>query len=111
MEMQIGIGTPKDSFAEWFAERPRWMQTAAARLATTRRMPSPEDICDLADLGVAEANGVAVAFETMPHGMFGAAAGTDPFKLRKLDKVVGVMPSAKTLVSISELPTFRSFSE
>jgi ABC-type transport system involved in cytochrome c biogenesis ATPase subunit len=90
MEMQTGIGTPKDAFAGWFTERPKWMQTAAAKLATTRRMPSPEDICDFANLCVAEANGVAAAFETMPHGMFGAAAGTDAFKLRKLDKVVGV---------------------
>lgn len=90
MEMQTDNGTPKDVFAEWFAARPKWMQTAAARLATTRRMPSPEDIRDLANLCMAEANGVAAAFETMPHGMFGAADGADAFKLRKLDKVVGV---------------------
>lgn len=90
METQTGTQTPRDAFAEWFADRPKWIQTAAARLATTRQMPSPEEVRNLSDLCVAEANGVAAAFETMPHGIFGAAAGTDAFKLRKLDKVVGV---------------------
>jgi ABC-type hemin transport system ATPase subunit len=90
MEMLAAVGNPKDVFAEWFTDRPKWVQTAAARLATSRRMPTAEAVRALADLCVAEANGTAAVFETMPHGLFGAGAGTDAFRLRKLDKVVGV---------------------
>lgn len=90
MELKAGAGNPKDVFAEWFSDRPKWMQTAAARLATTRRMPDPEAVRALADLCIAEATGGEPVFETMPHGLFGAAIGSDAFKLRKLDKVVGV---------------------
>lgn len=90
MKMQTRAGNPKDIFAEWFNDRPKWMQTAAARLATSRQMPAPEAVRALADLCVAEANGSKAVFETMPHGLFRAAAGTDAFRIRKLDKVVGV---------------------
>lgn len=90
MEMQASARNSKDVFAEWFSDRPKWMQTAAARLATSRRMPAPEAVSALADLCIAEANGSEAVFETMPHGIFGVATGTDAFKLRKLDKVVGV---------------------
>lgn len=90
MKMQASAENSKDVFAEWFSDRPKWMQTAAARLATSRRMPTPEAIHALADLCVAEANGEEAVFETMPQGLFGAAAGAETFKLRKLDKVVGV---------------------
>ena len=82
---------PKDAFAEWFSARPKWVQTAAARLAATRKFPTDVEIERLADLCVAEANGVAsTVFETVPHGMFGAAVGAASFKITKLDKVVGV---------------------
>lgn len=90
MEMQASAGNSIDVFAEWFSDRPKWMQTAAAKLATSRRMPAPEAVRALADLCIAEANGSEAVFETMPHGLFGATTGTDAFKLRKLDKVVGV---------------------
>lgn len=90
MELPADAGKPKDVFSEWFNDRPKWMQTAAARLATSRRMPAPEAVRALADLCVAEANGGEAVFETMPHGIFGSATGMDVFRLRKLDKVVGV---------------------
>ncbi len=90
MDAQTGIEPPKDAFAEWFADRPKWMQTAAARLATTRQIPSAEEIRGLADLCVAEANGAPATFEIMPQGIFGAVAGTEAFKLCKIDKVIGV---------------------
>lgn len=90
MKIQASEGSPNDVFAEWFSDRPKWMQTAAARLATSKRMPAPEAVRALADLCIAEANDGEAVFETMPHGLFGAATGTDAFKLRKLDKVVGV---------------------
>ncbi|HUH59548.1 MAG TPA: chromosome segregation protein SMC, partial [Candidimonas sp.] len=90
MEIQSGEENPRDIFAEWFTERPKWMQTAAGRLATARRMPAAETVRDLVDLCVVEANGGEAVFETMPHGIFGSATGTPPFRLRKLSQVVGV---------------------
>lgn len=91
METIAAVEVQKDTFAEWFSARPKWVQTAAARLAATRKLPSNVEIEKLADLCVAEANGMAgEVFETVPHGMFGAAVGTSSFKLTKLDKVVGV---------------------
>lgn len=66
------------------------MQTAVARLVTSRRMPAPVAIRALADLCIAEANGDDAVFETLPQCLFGATTGTEAFKLRKLDKVVGV---------------------
>lgn len=90
MKTQADAENLKDIFAEWISERPKWMQTAAADLAISRRMPSSDAICALADLCVAEANSGEAIFKTMPHGVFGASAGIDTFKLRKLSKVVGV---------------------
>jgi energy-coupling factor transporter ATP-binding protein EcfA2 len=82
---------PKDAFVEWFSARPKWVQTAAARLAASRKFPSNVEVEQLVDLCVAEANGEAgVVFETVPEGMLGAAVGMASFKLTKLDKVVGV---------------------
>lgn len=86
------------------------MQIAAARLATSTRVPAPEAIRALADLCIAEANGDEAVFETLPQGLFGATTGTEAFKLRKLDKVVGVKPFGKTHASISGQLTYRSFS-
>lgn len=91
METIVAVEISKDPFAEWFSTRPQWVQTAAARLAAARKLPTNVEIEKLADLCVAEANGVAgTVFEKVPHGMFGAAVGADSFKLTKLDKVVGV---------------------
>ena len=91
MNTNANVEIPKDTFAEWFSARPKWVQTTAAQLATTRKFPSVNEIEKLADLCVAEANDIAgTAFKTLPHGMFSAAIMTDSFKLTKLDKVVGV---------------------
>lgn len=90
MKMQASAGNSKDVFAEWLSDRPKWIQTAAARLATSKRMPAPEAVRALADLCIVEANGGEAFFETMPHGLFGATTGSEAFKLRKLDKVVSV---------------------
>jgi hypothetical protein len=91
METIVAVEIQKDEFAEWFSARPKWVQTAAAQLAASRKLPSNTEIEKLADLCVAEANNVAgTVFETVPHGMFGTAIGTDSFKLTKLDKVIGV---------------------
>lgn len=50
---------PKDAFVEWFSARPKWVQTAAARLAASRKFPSNVEVEQLVDLCVAEANGEA----------------------------------------------------
>jgi len=82
---------PKDAFTEWFSTRPKWVQTAAARLATTRKLPTNAEIEKLADLCIAETNGTAgTDFEILPHGMFSVFTGANSFKLTKLNKVVGV---------------------
>lgn len=91
METIAVVEIQKDEFADWFSARPKWVQTAAARLAASRKFPSNVEIEKLADLCVAEANGVVgTVFETVPHGMFGTAVGAASFKLTKLDKVIGV---------------------
>jgi hypothetical protein len=91
MKTIAAVDISKDAFAEWFSARPKWVQTAAARLAATRKFPTDVELQNLVDLSVAEANDVAdTVFETVPHGMFGSAVGVDSFKLTKLDKVVGV---------------------
>jgi energy-coupling factor transporter ATP-binding protein EcfA2 len=91
METIVAVDIPKDAFAEWFLARPKWVQTVAAELSATRKFPTDAEIENLADLCVAEANCVAgTVFETIPLGIFGAAAGADSFKLLKLDRVVGV---------------------
>lgn len=91
MEAQARIANKPDDFETWLAGRPKWIQTAAARLATIRKMPTPEEVRELTNLCIAEANNTKGAiFESIPLGIFGAAIGTDKFKLQKLDKVVGV---------------------
>ena len=91
MEAIAAVEVQEDAFVEWFSARPKWVQTAAARLAASRKFPSDVEIEQLTDLCVAEANGEAGAvFETVPNGMLGASVGTSSFKLSKLDKVVGV---------------------
>lgn len=88
MPMHIGIGTMKDAFAEWFADRPIWKQTTAASCATTRRKAFQEDIRNLADLCIVETNGTPASFKTICHGIFGATTGEDFFKIRLPDKLV-----------------------
>jgi len=91
MEAIAAVEVQKDAFVEWFSVRPKWVQTAAARLAASRKFPSDVEIEQLTDLCVAKANGEAGAvFETVPNGMLGASVGTSSFKLSKLDKIVGV---------------------
>lgn len=91
METIAVVEIQKDEFADWFSARPKWVQTAAAQLAASRKFPSNVEIEKLADLCVAEANGVVgTVFETVPLGMLGTAVGAASFKLTKLNKVIGV---------------------
>ncbi|WP_186133552.1 AAA family ATPase [Burkholderia gladioli] len=81
----------KSSFEEWLAERPRWMQTAAARLLGSQRSPEDNDINALADLCLAEASkDQAAVFETIPVGAFTAPVAALNIRLSKIEKVNGV---------------------
>lgn len=81
----------KTSFEDWLAERPRWMQTAAARLLGSQRPPEDKDINILADLCLAEASkNPATAFEVVPAGAFSAAVALLNVRLSKIEKVNGV---------------------
>ncbi|CAE6727332.1 hypothetical protein R69658_01646 [Paraburkholderia aspalathi] len=81
----------KSSFEGWLAERPRWMQTAAARLLGSQHPLEDKDINALADLCLAEASkNPAAAFETVPAGAFTAAVASLNVRLAKIEKVNGV---------------------
>lgn len=87
----MGDGMSKDSFEEWLAERPRWLQTAAARLLGSQRPPDDKDINALADLCLAEASkDQAAVFEKVPIGAFTAAIAALNIRLSKIEKVNGV---------------------
>lgn len=79
------------SFEEWLTERPRWLQTAAARLLGSQRPPEDKDIYALADLCLAEASkDPAAVFEAVPAGAFTAAPASLNVRLSKIEKVSGV---------------------
>ncbi|MBH9659218.1 AAA family ATPase [Burkholderia pseudomallei] len=81
----------KDSFEDWLAERPRWLQTAAARLLGSQRAPEDKDINALADLCLAEAaKDQAAVFEKIPTGAFAAGTAALSIRLSKIEKVNGV---------------------
>lgn len=83
--------TAPDSFGEWLSGRPKWLQTAAARLVSSGRMPNQDELGALADLCLAEAGlGGEHTFEAMPHGYFSQPLGADELRIRKVHKVVGV---------------------
>lgn len=81
----------KDGFETWLSDRPKWLQTAAARLIEERKLPDQDGIRALADLCHAEANDTPGAiFLPIPTGFFDASAAGSKLKLSKIDKVVGV---------------------
>lgn len=81
----------KNTFEDWLAERPRWLQTAAARLLGAQRVPDEKDISALADLCLAEASkDPAARFEGVPAGALSTEAASLNVRLAKIDKVNGV---------------------
>jgi len=81
----------KTSFEGWLAERPRWLQTAAARLLGSQRLLEDKDINFLADLCLADAcNDTAAVFEIVPPGAFATAVASLNLRLSKIEKVSGV---------------------
>lgn len=83
--------TTKDTFEIWLAERHKWLQTAAARLLSTGRAPSDEEVVALADLCLAEATKIAQAkFDSIPVGVFSQLTIGKALRIERLSKVCGV---------------------
>ncbi len=65
------------TFQDWFSARPKWLQTAAARLLAAGREPGADELVALADLCLAEANEEEQGFEALGASAFDVApAGT-----------------------------------
>lgn len=79
-----------DAFEVWLAERPRWLQTAANRLITTKAVPNEKDLAELADLCSAEAGGLEAAFSAVTPGALAIAASRPLLRIEKLSEVRGV---------------------
>lgn len=81
----------RDEFEQWLDDRPQWVQTAASRLISAVRRPTPEEISALASICIAEATGRPdVVLERMPTGALGSTAAGLTMKLLKVDEVQGV---------------------
>jgi len=81
----------RDAFEIWLAERHKWLQTAAARLLSTGRTPSDEEIVALADLCLAEATKNAqTQFESISVGVFSQPTIGKSLRIERLNKVCGV---------------------
>ena len=91
MDINTTNDTIPDDLSNWFLARPKWLQTAASRLAIKRKIPNDDDIRELTDLCVLEANDTpGLLFESLPTGILSQESNTDKFKLIKIDKVIGV---------------------
>lgn len=79
--------TTQDEFDSWFADRPKWLQTAAAKMLQSPRQDG--DFIDaMAKLCHGEASKTAdLPFEKLPKGAFGQPPA--PFDMR-LDEISGV---------------------
>lgn len=84
-------GKIADEFGDWIALRPKWLQTAAARLIAAQKRPGGKEIIEFADLALAEAtNRPGATFEQFPPGVFALAGSAPDLRLTKVDKVSGV---------------------
>ena len=80
-----------DEFWDWMALRPKWLQTAAAKLAAAQHRPGAKEIAEFADLAFAEATKrPGTAFEQFPPGVFTPVGSAPDLRLVKVDKVAGV---------------------
>lgn len=80
-----------DPFEAWLAERPRWLQTAAARMIENRRLPDEDEMAALVSLCKDEVAGKKDApFVGFPVGGLATAPGNPPVQIRQLFEVSGV---------------------
>ncbi|MFA5762744.1 MAG: chromosome segregation protein SMC [Bacilli bacterium] len=81
----------RDDFEEWIAQRSKWIQTAAARIVLSQKLPSREELSELADLALAEAAGLSgTSFEKFPSGVFVSRSAVSDLRLQKIENVIGV---------------------
>jgi energy-coupling factor transporter ATP-binding protein EcfA2 len=80
-----------DPFETWLAERPQWLQTAAAQMIENRHLPDEDGIAALVllckDEVAGKKNGV---FAGVPAGSLAAAPGNPAIHIRQLFEVSGV---------------------
>lgn len=80
-----------DPFETWLLGRPKWLQTAAAKMIENRRMPDEDEFAELVSLCKEEAVGNKDAkFAEVPMGSLAAASGNPPIHIRQLSDVKGV---------------------
>lgn len=89
--MGASPGKIEDEFGDWVAQRPKWLQSAAAKLITAQNRPDTKEIAEFADLALAEAtNRPGMTFEQFPPAVFASSGSTPDLRLSKVDKVSGV---------------------
>mgnify|MGYP002783679612 FL=1 len=82
---------PATSFDKWFSGRPKWLQTAAHDVFSSRRMPSDDDIIALANLCRAEADGDDTAqFRALPAEAFADSREQAILRLAAIENLTGV---------------------
>lgn len=91
MSDSIAALVAADPFEAWLAERPRWLQTAAARIIENRRLPDVDEMEALVALCKDEAAGTKDApFVGFPVGSLTTAPGNPPVQIRQIFDVCGV---------------------
>ena len=79
-----------DSFETWIGERPKWLQSAARLLIDSKRMPSDEEISELAELCIKEASGEQSGFTQIIPGALANASQRAPLRINQITSVIGV---------------------
>jgi len=79
-----------DTFYSWLGSLPRWQQTAAANLLRQQRLPTPEEIGQLADLCLAEAGRQPAAFAAVPPAAFDTTPIGAQVRVNRIEAITGV---------------------
>lgn len=79
-----------DSFETWINERPKWLQSAACLLIDSKRMPSDDEITELANLCIKEASGVKEGYSKIASGALAQAAQRPELRINNILGVSGV---------------------
>lgn len=80
-----------DDFETWLGERSRWLQTAAKHLIETKKLPTEDQIAELARLCVIESKkGDDPGFGKVTPGSLALAAHRPPIRIEGLEEVYGL---------------------
>ena len=80
----------KNSFDTWISGRPLWLQSAAAQLLESQRMPGEAEISGLADLCLAEATKKPAEFKSLQTGIFEVLPMSSTLRILQVAKTKGV---------------------